>query len=498
MDPLVIKLGKKDDIASVVKKIKDLKERDVVFELEKGSVLLSSSANLRLIKRTAEVLGKKVRVSTNDPMGKMIARKAEMLAGDEAEKVKRVVRNSSRFSDIVSSKRILPPQTLQSLNIKVPKLPSLPSFPKLKISKYFILGASAVVVILFALAVILPQAQITVYARSEPINRDFEIQVDSAAKQADQSTFTIPAELISREVSDTKTFTTTGTQISGTKATGAVTIYNNTSTTLRLRAVTTTLSANGKNFRFTADVSGIKPNGTTGPVAIEASEPGDSYNLAANTRLEIINSALGNRDVYAMNEAALAGGTSNGVKIFSQEDFDRAVVSMTEQLLAKVQEDLSATILPSGSNVEVLAKTASKEVGVEAESFDFTMIGRIRALVYKKDNLTSVMTENINSILSSDKYLLNSKDEIRAQFKSVDLAAGKGVLNVHFETTVAYKIDTTGLSRLLAGKTGPQIRDILLTKPEIDRVDVKFSPFWVNKAPRFNGKIRIQSKLNQE
>ena len=513
MDQAVIKLGRKDDIATVVKKIKDLKERDVIFELEKGSVLLSSSANLRLIKRTGEVLGKKVRVATNDPIGRMLARKAEMLAEDDLEaagvtrgnpRVKRsdvkpqsfasTASRGGRFSDIVSPKRILPIQTMQSLSIKVPKLPSLPKF---KISKYLVLALATLVVALFALVVLLPQAQIIVYARSEPINRDFEIQASQSAKQTDVSLLTIPAELISREVSDTKTFTTAGTRISGTKASGSVMIQNNTSTTLKLRAATTTLVANGKSFSFVADVSGIKPNGKTGPVSVVADQPGDAYNMPANTRFEIKNTALGNRDVYAVNDEALTGGASNGVKIFSQEDFDRAQASMSEQLVAKVQEDLSATILPSGSSVEILAKTADKEIGAEAESFNFTMIGRIKALVYKEDDLKAVMTENINNILSADKYLLDTKDQIRASFKSIDLDAGKGTLSVHFETMVAYKIDDSGLSRLLAGKSAIQIKDILLTKPEIDRVDVKFSPFWVNKAPRFNGKIHIETKLSE-
>ena len=72
MEPKIIKLNKKDDIAIVVKKIKDLKEREVIFELEKGSALLDSSNNLRLIKKTGEVLGKRVRVVTDDPTGQIL------------------------------------------------------------------------------------------------------------------------------------------------------------------------------------------------------------------------------------------------------------------------------------------------------------------------------------------------------------------------------------------------------------------------------------------
>lgn len=513
MDPKIIKLGKKDDIAAVVKKIKDLKEREVVFEVEKGSPLLNSSAEMRLIKRTGEVLGKKILISANDPVGKMLARKAEMsvearpmrpIAGKTATKPP-----SGRFSDIITSKKILPIATVQSLNKKASTLiPKLPKLPKVRIgggwAKRMVFGLAVVVLVLFLLTIILPQASITLYARSEPISRDFEIQVDQGTKEVDHSGFKLPGQVVTKEVSDTKTFVTTGASISGTKASGAVTIQNNTASTLKLRAATTTLVAEGKNFLFTSDVAGIKPNAKTGPVAIVAEKPGDAYNMPAGTRFQIVNAALGNRDVYAQNDAALSNGTSNGVRVLSQQDLDRAASAMTELLVLRMQEDLATQngsddlkVLPSGASVEILAKTANKDVNTEAESFDFTMIARIKGLAYKESEVKALISERINSLLSEDKYLLEGKEVVSAKFKSLDLQGGKGILSVHFETIVAYHISDKGLARLLSGKNAEQIKDILLTKPEIDRVDVKFSPFFVNKAPRYNGKIYIQTKLNE-
>ena len=69
----LIKLNKKDDVASVIKKIKDLKDKQITFILESGSVLLANSANLKLLKRTGEALGKKVRVQTDDELGMVLA-----------------------------------------------------------------------------------------------------------------------------------------------------------------------------------------------------------------------------------------------------------------------------------------------------------------------------------------------------------------------------------------------------------------------------------------
>src|SRR4051812_38311287 len=111
----VIRLKKTDDIASVIQIIKDLKDREVIFELEDGSPLLSSSSNLRLMKKTGEVMGKKVRVRTDDPTGRILAIKAEVLDGEASANPRVVmprampqgVRPSGvrpRFSDIRPSR----------------------------------------------------------------------------------------------------------------------------------------------------------------------------------------------------------------------------------------------------------------------------------------------------------------------------------------------------------------------------------------------------------
>jgi hypothetical protein len=60
----------------------------------------------------------------------------------------------------------------------------------------------------------------------------------------------------------------------------------------------------------------------------------------------------------------------------------------------------------------------------------------------------------------------------------------------------AFKIDTTGLAKLLAGKKASEIKEILLSKPEIDSVDIKLSPFFAKSAPRVNGKIFINTLLS--
>jgi len=179
---------------------------------------------------------------------------------------------------------------------------------------------------------------------------------------------------------------------------------------------------------------------------------------------------------------------------------------MTGDILAQAASEASTqvggnVILPdSGAVKQVLAKTANKNVNDPADNFDMTIIAKVTGLGFKEGDLLSVVTDKIKEVLSSDKYLVNdAKPQYTAAYKSIDMANGKGVLAVHFQTEAAYSVDTKGLSKLLAGKNEQEIQEILLSKPEVDKVQVDFWPKWlVHKAPIWNGKIYVKAELSNQ
>ena len=536
MPPKIIKLGKRDDIASVVKQIKDLRDKEVVFELESGSALLRSSDNLKLMKRTGEALGKKIKVSTTDEIGMILAKKAGVLVGDAEVKMPRgqtrVARSDvkPRFSDIMSSPHKAASRVVEkAISFATPKIsavsliPKMPRWPKWnwsiggsssKTTKILFASLAGVILVCFALAIFLPKATITVFARSESIARDFEIVVDKSVTAADADNLEIPGFLIQKEKSLTKNFPATGTEALGIKATGTVTLYNWTKNTLTLRASTTTLVVDGKKYSFTQDVTGLKPTGGTednpdkatliAAVPIVAQEGGEGSNLAAGVKFAVVNAALGDRNVYGVNQAPITGGkTTASSTVMSQADFDKATESLVADIVDEAAKEMSEAqggeviLVDNAVNKTVLAKTANKDIGTQTENFDMTVIARVVGFGFKQDDVVKVIVDKIKQVLSSDKYLAdNGKNKYTASFKTIDLATGKGVLAVHFETTAAYNVDSANLSKLLAGKNESGIKEILLSKPEVDSVKVEFWPSWLaHKAPRLNGKIYINTVL---
>src|SRR3989344_5158626 len=514
MSPKIIKLNKSDDIVSVVKQIRKIKDREVIFELEKGSTLLRSSDNLKLMKSTGEAMGKKILVTTDDEVGRVLAKKAGVLNSAIEVKMPKggsLMRTSQdikvRFSDIASR----PIRSVQN-QIETMPLPSVVKAVKTasqrvssKLTKTVIISLIVLVAVFLALAVLLPRANIEVYARSEPITRDLEITVDKTATNADPVKLTVPAILINQEVSKTKNFETSGINPVGTNASGEVVIYNNTSFTLPLKAATTTLLVDGKKYFFTKDQSGIRPNAASNPVSIVAELPGEAYNLLPNQKFEIINTALGNRDVYGMNPKTISGGAAIKTKVLSQKDLDEAREILIGEILKQLETDLSdqrgvAVKIPrNGITLDVLADAANQNVGDETESFDMTLIIKVAGVGFSEDDIKSVAVAKIQEVLSADKYLLDeASKQVVAAYKTVDIQNGRGVLTVHFETVASYQVDSSNLTKILAGKTESEIKEIMLSKPEEDDVKVEFWPSWlVHKAPRLNGRIEIETILSE-
>ncbi|MBI2355810.1 MAG: hypothetical protein HYV13_01210 [Candidatus Doudnabacteria bacterium] len=506
----VVKLGKKDDLVSAIQQIKNLNEREIIFELEKGSRLLSSSANLKLLRRTGETLKKKVTITTDDPVGKLLAIKAGVLAGYSEADVKnmmpkRQTKSSSKksFSDVgVKKARVLPAATISELKSNKARRFSGSTIKK------SIAAAAVTLIVLVLASVLLPQAQITIYARSESIDRDAELKVDQNATAANYSTLTIPGKIYSKEVSKTGDFKATGSSFSGSKAAGKIQIYNGTGNTLTLKASTTTLLFEGKKYFFTKDVTGIKPTtsqSNSNPlVDIVAEQPGEGYNLASDTKLTISNAALGNRpEVYGLTSGPISGGQATAKTVLSQADLDQALGKITADLISEAQAELDSEtpgtrLLPSGVEKEILASTADKEVGDEAESFSMTVIARIKGLTFNENDATSLMDQQIKSVLADDKYIVDGSTKvIQAEFKDKDLNLGQGTLEVHYSRIIAYKVETENLKRILSGKKTSEIKEILLSKPEVDQIEVKLSPFFVRKAPKYNGKIYINTVLTK-
>lgn len=377
---------------------------------------------------------------------------------------------------------------------------------KISAKRKSLAGIAALAILVAGLLafLVLPEARITVVARTEPVTRDFEIAVSQNETSPNPAELTIPAKIVTEEVEDKKTVPATGVRNVGRKASGFVYIYNFSKTTLILRAGTTVLAAGSRQYVFAQDVTGIRPTAFIGlenqeidetslipPVPVIAAAPGESYNLAKGSRLEIDNQVFGRKpqSLYAAVAEDLSGGSTKEVKYVTEADIENAGNALAAEITDRELQKLSAT--PESAAVSVLEKKASVPAATETPEFEISAKVKIEALVYKESDVREIVTERIERLLPKNKLLRHDDGRRRLQhkFTSISLSEGRGTLSTHFEGEVVYTLDKAELIEKAKGKNADEIREILLSRPEIDKVEIKFYPAWVKKAPSFGKKI---------
>ncbi len=562
-----IYLNLEDDVSKIVQRIKREKASSVVLVCPKRCFLFNDSINLRLLKKQTDLLEKEVYILTMDELGQMYAKEA----GFRLKFLPKVM-GQAGVSDI---RRAAPPMEVKELPVKpkpvlqkpaqktssttqkavgvesmvtfqrpemtenvYPGQPALSdneldgeinnhqiySQPeqfgefiktKKKTSSYkkFTLGFVVVCLLLVAvlLFAVLPKATVAVYPKTEPITRDWDVVLNSTAKQPDAASLTLPGTPISQSFEEQRKFQTQGKKEIGNKAGGTVQIYNFTKQPLNLKAGTTVLTLGSKNYLLTQDLTGIRvttyknaatkevdPASLTAPVEVIAQNGGEGYNLPAGTRLEITNQVFGSKPqfLFAKTVAAITGGTSRFLSVVTDQDINTAQNSLADQALTELKAGLASQnlILTDKSYVvEKLGFSADKPIGTESPDFNADLKVKIVGLAFSMNDLQKMITDRISQTLSTDETISipDPAHQINYLLKTVDLNNGTATIAVHFEGNGVMNVNLADVSSELVGKNLNQANEILLSKKQIEKVEITLAPTWQKTFPLFASKIHI-------
>lgn len=363
--------------------------------------------------------------------------------------------------------------------------------------------ALALIAVMALVIVVLPSANVTVYARSQTVARDLDLVIDANQESVDAGRLTLPATKVDETKQVTRTFTTNGKREVGSKAQGRVAIYNLTGSSMNLRSSTTVLTVGTKTYYFTSDQNGITAlespskdsNATTADIV--AAEGGEDFNLPAGTRVEINNQTFGSQPqrLYAKTITQVIGGSSRFVSVVSREDLDSSQKELIRKAVEEVNGGLSEgrKLVEGAYNVEVTNFTPDKPEGIESTTYAASAAVKITGLAFNESDLRQMVRGRLTQTLGADKALQEAElDEIVYKIKTLDLAAGIMQLSIHYESQAKAKIDASDLITQLAGKSKEQASDILLTNQNIERVDISLAPSWQKSFPRLGTKIHIK------
>ena len=209
----------------------------------------------------------------------------------------------------------------------------------------------AVVVLGVAAWLFVPAATIAVTPRRTPIGPiELTVSADPTATSVDPANDVVPAVRLDVPVEAERTFTTTGTKVKETVASGQVTFTNyDPTSTNTIPAGSIVSTEGGIRFRTLSTVvvprASFTPPTTTVPsdasVAIQAVKPGPDGNVPANA-IRVVPSGENSLFLAVHNAQDTTGGSHTETPEIKQPDVDKAMATLNGDLEAAFRQSLAA------------------------------------------------------------------------------------------------------------------------------------------------------------
>ena len=384
----------------------------------------------------------------------------------------------------------------------------IPNFDKFRLSMVAGIGGLVLLIIFIFLATsVLPKARITLKTTSLPLSANFSLMADGSAKTLDEEKAIIPASLQTKDQTSTQTVNATGQQNNGDKAKGSVTMSGGACSATVPADVPagSGLATGGLTYitqaktSFAPVVSGGKCTfQSTSSTAITAQTGGSKYNVSGASF-----SVSGRSDVSASGSAS--SGTDNITTVLSQSDMDSAKQKITSadtdkftQEWQKTLEDQDLYLITPTLKLSDPALSSSTPVGQPATTATVTVKITYTILSLKKDELKKAVIGQINKQIDSQKQKLSDDDPLKGLSVSIQSQESptKLTLQLSIDTTAIPILDVEGIKKTAAGQKTGDIRSALSSLPGVKEVEVKFSPFWVSKAPKASKITVVQEQVN--
>jgi len=377
--------------------------------------------------------------------------------------------------------------------------------------KYFVFFAGAFVFFaaLAAAYFVFPKATLVLQVKSEEKAIALDLTAAGQYNAANATDKTLPANLeqITKEV--TEDFEATGSKDGGAKATGQAVIYNEFSGENQPLVATTRLETeDGKIFRITKSVvvpGMTEVGGETKPGAIEvdiaADQPGESYNIdPANFKIVgFKNTPSKYEKFYAKSVKPMTGGSAGATKVITAEDIasakEKIAASGKKDAIEALKNSLPAgrKILDDGVKIDVQSVSLSENSGAEKEKFSATAKLQASGLSFQEADVEKIMKADLvqsglsENGISFDKPISYILADSNIEQKTLTFQAKT-------DAKIGTGLDVENFKKGILGKTAEDAQAYAKNFPAIQKMDITFWPFFVNRIPMREGRIEITTK----
>jgi hypothetical protein len=493
-----------EEIPELVERLRRYHGEDTMVVLPMRSRIGQSRFNFQLLRNYSARLGKRVTVVCDDPaVQKMASESGFPVFGAVGPQGEGVPSEAEAPPPVRKwwQRRHTAPTT--HVGIAAPTRLLTKTATELKPGRFllYVTAITLILVGLFAAAVFVPSASVTLVAQAEPfVQKDVEIQA-----QPGKPPIKVRAVTISK--SNSQGFKVTGViNVPLAPATGQV-VYENKfpkpkagslnygSPGILFRYGQRLINTNGLEF-FQVSGNVIVPWEGTATANVVSVTPGSVGNVGDHTITVIKGNTFDPNKLTVTNPQATGGGTDpSSTPLMTVADFDAARAQLEQSLHQAIAQQLAAGAKPGEKLSETIIFgapqfTTDHQPQDKVPSFTGTMTVSGEGDYYTDADVIQAYKDHLTKLLPNNQQLL-TESPIQVSYRLLSAAKGGYLVFVgQASGYVAPKLDEDKIRAQIVGRPVPQAR-FFLEKLPVKSVAIKEQPIALPLMPLLDRRIQL-------
>ncbi|MFA5432210.1 MAG: baseplate J/gp47 family protein [Candidatus Paceibacterota bacterium] len=350
------------------------------------------------------------------------------------------------------------------------------------------------------------RADVSITPKTEEITAEASFVINTTESIIDYEKKMVPGIIFSDKRDGADNYNSTGTDDKAKKATGTIKVFNkiNPAKPLTLRIGTRFMVGeliykSDSAFTIPKAVSDSAPGSIE--IKVTAAEAGEKYNITKGTfSVPGLNGSEYYTNIWAELAIPMTGGEESKVKIVTSDDINRAKDQFEEKYDEVSKQALIATI-PQGYthfSEDISPKLSNLSVSVKAgDELDvFGVSGHIEteAIVFRNEDANKLGESLLSKDVSELKTMVPGSVTFEIKEKKLN-KDGTISLKVVFSGKTYSMSEDTVLLNALKGKNPKDANSLLSNLPEVEKVEIKVSPWFKFSIPKNEKEINIQLKF---
>ena len=347
------------------------------------------------------------------------------------------------------------------------------------------------------------KAEVTLWPETRQITILEPIVAETGREQLDKEERIIPARTLTVEKKSTRLFPASNSTIKENRSSGTIRVFNAyTISSYTLIAQTRFVSEEGRLFRTPVRISipGFTDEGP-GFIDIEviAAEPGEDYNIGpASFSVPGLSGSPAFTAIYGESTEPMVGGSERVVSVVSEDDIEKAIESLIEELKLKATQDLLSRIpghmlaTKDSIVIKVLEADSLVKAGAELDQFNVSASLVATAFLFLRADIDVLVDSFLLKELQEGERIAEDKTKTNFQQITVDKNESTATLELSIAATMYQYVDPTELKIKLRGKSRDGAESILTSFNEFRQTNISLWPFWISSLPRNVDKLEIQ------